>query len=537
MKRARMYSVAVGVFFACVAVPAVSAPVDEWDPEGGRGSWFGSNSVALQAASDSAPDNDFATAFPEVTLVGQASPRAVVSVGQARLGSTADSTGRWEIVHLPLNPGANHVVVHWGEGGGRVERHIEIERVAVPAGAEAVIGWNATAIDLTRTRRLFPTEGSRALAMVHAAMFDAANSIDPRCAPYLGVVAAPGGADMTAAVSEAARATLVALFPLDQAEVDAFHTLVIGAIAEGPARDRGIEVGRAAAAQLLAARKEDGSKPGTAAYRPRNGPGRWRPTRPAFRPSVTPHWVGVRPFAIESATQFRLPAPPPIGSPEYANAVEEVRRVGCFDSAERTADQTLLARYWSDGLSTGMPPGHWNRIAALMARNKKIDLYTTTRMYAMLNFALADSAIACWEGKYHYDLWRPVTAIHLADKDGNDATVPDELWEPLITTPPFPEYPSGHSTFSGAAAEILVYFFGEDVPFDCPSEYLPETYSIPNVSRHFASVREAAKEASVSRVYGGIHYRFSCEAGLEQGKAIAQHVLAHCLLEKGRPAR
>jgi hypothetical protein len=206
--------------------------------------------------------------------------------------------------------------------------------------------------------------------------------------------------------------------------------------------------------------------------------------------------------------------------------VLEVQSIGGKTSTTRTPEQTQIARFWADQAGTATPPGHWNSIATAIAHREGLTLRESTGLLATLNVALGDSGIATWKMKYDVDLWRPVTAIQLADQDDRPGTVPDPLWESLIITPPFPEYPSGHSTFSGAAATVLTQWFGEGFAFSAESDNLPLQFGIPNVTRSFPSFEAAAKEASMSRVYGGIHYRFGSEDGLTMGNAIGQWTLS-----------
>jgi hypothetical protein len=210
-------------------------------------------------------------------------------------------------------------------------------------------------------------------------------------------------------------------------------------------------------------------------------------------------------------------------SAQYAADLNEVKSLGAMNSTTRTADQTNIARFWADGANTSTPPGHWNRIAQTVGTAQGNTLSENARMFALLNLAEADAAIVSWDNKFQTDFWRPITAIRLADQDGNAGTDPDPNWVPLITTPPFPTYTSGHSTFSAAAAEILSSFYGTDnISFTTSAEGAP---GVPD--RSFTSFSQAALEAANSRIYGGIHYRFDSEHGLENGRALGQFVFAN----------
>jgi membrane-associated phospholipid phosphatase len=200
--------------------------------------------------------------------------------------------------------------------------------------------------------------------------------------------------------------------------------------------------------------------------------------------------------------------------------MEEVRRLGGEKSKDRTEEQTLIAKFWSDFSYTSTPPGHWNHIARDLVRVRQLPLAETARLFALLNVAMADAGIAVWDTKYHYNLWRPITAIRRAGEDGNAATAPDPAWMSLLPSPPHPEYVSGHAGFSGAAARILAQQFGGDAV-----ELATTSDSVPGVVRHFHSFQSCAEEIARSRVYGGIHYAMSGRAGLALGKRVAEHTL------------
>ena len=234
------------------------------------------------------------------------------------------------------------------------------------------------------------------------------------------------------------------------------------------------------------------------------GPGAWEPTPPAFAAYLLPQWGFVAPFAMESSDALRPPGPPPLDSAEWAADYNEVKALGAAVESTRTADQTEIARFWADGAGTETPPGHWNHIAQDVAAAQGNTLEQNARLFALLNLALADAAICAWDAKYAFNFWRPVTAIRFGDTDGNDATAADPTWSSFIATPPFPDYTSGHSTFSGAAARVLARFFGrDDIAFVTGSD------ALPGVTRSFAGFAAAAAEAGVSRIYGGIHYTVS----------------------------
>jgi membrane-associated phospholipid phosphatase len=260
---------------------------------------------------------------------------------------------------------------------------------------------------------------------------------------------------------------------------------------------------------MLALRANDNSAL-VVPYAPIVLPGFWVPTPPAFAPALLPNWPLVTPFAMTSGAQFRSAPPPALGSAEYTTAFDEVRTVGSATSATRTADQTQIALFWADGGGTVTPPGHWVRIGITAAASQNNRLSTNARMFALLGMGLADAAICAWDSKYAFNYWRPITGIRQADTDGNPATAQEATWTPLIGTPPFPSFTSGHSTFSATAARVLA-----------------------GVTRSFASFSAAAAEAGQSRIYGGIHWQFDNTAALAAGSQLGDHVYARYLARIG----
>jgi membrane-associated phospholipid phosphatase len=357
------------------------------------------------------------------------------------------------------------------------------------------------------------------MAIVHLAVADAVAAVDRSFEPYAVEVSLRRPASAKAAVAGAAHRALVGLYPDQAAASRATLRDSLAAVPAGPGRLRGFLLGRHVAQRTLAMRRLDGADaaPG---YAPGDGPGRWEPTPPAFADALLPQWPEVTPFAIGTGDRFRPQDPPSLGDDAYAEAFEEVKRLGAVASAARTADQTEVARFWADGPGTSTPPGHWNAIAAELAEARGATLAEEARLFATLNVALADAGIASWDAKYAFDLWRPITAIRRADTDGDPRTEPDPGWEPLLPTPPFPTCTSGHSTFSGAAEAVLSASFGPETSFTTGSE------GLPGVTRSFDSLAEAAEEAGMSRIYGGIHFQFDNLDGLESGRAVGRYVVA-----------
>jgi hypothetical protein len=389
--------------------------------------------------------------------------------------------------------------------------------------ADVVTEWNNAALDAIRAGHTAPPIASRSLAILHASIYDAINGIARTHEPYLVQSAVPASASREAAASAAAHQALVNLLPADASTFDTLHTAILAAIPDGPHKVAGIVWGGFVANQILAARANDGSDaivppPGG------GGPGAWVPTPPAFVPYLLPQWGFVAPFGMSSSSQFRPPGPPSLDSPRYAADYNEVKQFGAAVGSTRTEDQTEIALFWADGAGTETPPGHWNSIAQTIAAARGNPLEENARLFALLNIAMADAAICAWDAKYTFDFWRPVTAINF--------TEPQLNWASFIVTPPFPDYVSGHSTFSAAAATVLPLFYDtEDLPFTIGSDFLP------GVHRSFLTCLDAAEEAAVSRIYGGIHFRSASEDGLQAGVSIGEWTATHYLQPKRNRSR
>jgi hypothetical protein len=396
--------------------------------------------------------------------------------------------------------------------------------------ADVVIGWNEVALDLIRSGNTPPPAASRNLAILHAAIYDAVNGCVGSNEPYHVTTAAPDGASPEAAATAAAHAALLALYPAAQALIDAEYADSLAGIPDGPAKTDGIAYGEDVAEAILELRSNDGSA-NSFPYPGSTEPGQWRPHESfggIIRPALAPHWGTVTPFVMDSGDQFRPPPPPALRSLQYAFDLNLVKKLGEIDSRLRTKEQTEIAAFWGYGPGTATPPGHWNQIATVVALKRGNSLAENARLYALLNLAMADAAISCWEAKYLYNLWRPITAIPLADTDGNRFTQPDADWKPLLFTPPFPEYTSGHSTFSGTAAAVLIGFYKRDrVSFSVGSD------DLPGVFRSYDRFSGAAFESGMSRIYGGIHYLSANLHGLKAGHDIGEWTLKHFL----RPLR
>ncbi|MFM8359599.1 MAG: vanadium-dependent haloperoxidase, partial [Verrucomicrobiota bacterium] len=403
--------------------------------------------------------------------------------------------------------------------------------VGLPAAeSNPVLDWNAALLKAVRAESTAPTLCSRNAAILHAAIYDAVNSIVRSHHPYRFLLDPPAPVDPEAAAAGAGHAVLGALYPSFQGSSD--NLLEEWQATEPPtaALTNGLALGREVARRMLALRADDGAST-QVPYIPSADPGQWRRTPPFFRPPLDPHWRFVRPFAVDRMTEpYVSPPPPPFDSAEYAASYEEVRSIGARRSAVRTADQAQSAVFWSDFTYTVTPPGHWQEVTATIILGQGTDLAGSARLMALLCLAQADSAIACWETKYRYNTWRPVTAIRRGDEDGNAATVAEPEWEALLNAPNFPEYPSGHSIFSQASAAILRAFYGTDaLTFTATSD------SQPGVQRTYRSLQACADEIAQGRVWGGIHFGFASAAGKRAGGGSAIHLRAPPPLEHDPP--
>ncbi len=393
---------------------------------------------------------------------------------------------------------------------------------ATPVRADAVLDWNAHAVNaIVITAGQVPPRALIRLAMVHLAMYDAVNAIEGvPFEPYLNLPTVLQPASEDAAAATAAHDVLVALFPSQAANLDAKYSVSLAALPDDIARANGIAVGRDAAAALLNARAHD-RRDNTVIYTPGSGPGVWIPTPSAFLSAQAPETAFVQPFVLNSGSQFRPDPPFSLGSEEWARDYNEVKQLGRgpdeFDGT-RTAEQTNIARFWADN-----PPLQWNRAWRALSAANGLALADNARYFAMLTSASADALIACWDAKYFYNFWRPVTAIRAGDTDGNAATEQDDSWISFIVTPPHPEYPAAHGCFSGASTETLKYFFGTDEVFSIDSNF-PRVVTAVRTYMRFS---DALEEVLDARIYGGMHYRNSTRIGANIGKQVSRFTTTH----------
>ena len=380
-----------------------------------------------------------------------------------------------------------------------------------------VVAWNQELLHIVRTPGSQPASihPTRSFAILDAAIYDSVVSITRDGHPYLISVPAPRDARIDAAAAQAGHDSLALLYPRFQAELDALLIAQLAAIPDGKQKQQGINVGADVAARLVAARANDGSAETPPSFVAGTQPGDYRPTPPAFPAPAFTGWANVTPFVIDSASEFRPAPPPAVTTAAYAQALNEVKSLGQAGSTTRTADQTIAAKFWA-------PPiwNTWNEIAARAAVAHRTDLETTARLFEVLNLTFADSAIAFYDAKYHYDVWRPVTAIRLGDTIGNPAIAGDPTWTPLAVTAPDPSYPGAHSTISAAGALVLASFFPND------SNIAVTSVALPGTVRTFASFGEIANEAGLSRIYAGQHTPLDDAAGRTLGAAVAGLVLS-----------
>jgi PAP2 superfamily protein len=417
--------------------------------------------------------------------------------------------------------------------------------ITVPARADDVTDWNQEMLRASLVAGSSPLAQSRISAIVQAAVFDAVNGIERRYAPIHVPAGGPAGASRRAAAVQAAYVALVHLYPTQLATFDARRTISLSSIAVDDSADAiasGIAWGENVANQIWAWRLTDGIGSTTPSWPGNTAIGQWRPTPNAPYPGTSsngagyPQFVFMTPWVIASPSQFRPGPPPSLASALYARDYIETKSMGSFASTTRTSDQTTGAYFWNAGTASYL----WNHVAVSLLkargddgdrdgreeddlagphRDRRSSLLNSARILGTLDIAMADAAIACWDAKYAYNYWRPITAIRETADDGNAATVSDTTWTPLFATPAFPEYPSGHSCVSGAAATILAHEFGERTHFRMDSDVLL------GVTRSFESFSAALADVQDARIFAGIHFRTATEVGLTLGAAVGRAVM------------
>lgn len=394
--------------------------------------------------------------------------------------------------------------------------------------ANPVFDWTELMIDAIRVDNSGPTLSSRNLAILHTSIYDAVNSLERTHQPYRFQLPANADTSLEAAAVGAAHEVIIHLYPGVSARGDQMLQEFQGTNSANAAVTDGLKLGREIAGMALLNRQNDGASVDVP-YIPSAEPGMWRRTAPFFRPPIAPHWRYVDFFGLFDVEEYLPKEPPRLDSAEYAASYNEVKLWGAKDSRVRTTDQTEVAHFWSDFSYTSMPPGHWHLIALTIARSKNASLPESARLFALLSMAQADAAVVCWEAKYRYNLWRPITAIQQGEQDGNSATEGDDAWDSLLAAPPFPSYVSGHSTFSKASAAVLASFYGTDqIAFSAQAD------GLPGVTRSFTSLSQCADEIGMSRIYGGIHFDFDNVAGKLSGAKIGDFIGRNYLLPLDR---
>jgi PAP2 superfamily len=393
------------------------------------------------------------------------------------------------------------------------------------ARTDAVLDWNVIAVNTAVANSQNPYAQARSAAIVQLAVFESVNAITGEYHPYLGTIEAPPGASADAAAIQAAYRVLSTYFPLSASTLDADLANSLAAIPDGQAKTNGIATGEAAALAMIALRANDGSSPPQVKIPGPPVPGEWQATPSCpivngIAVGTAFQWQNVTPFGIPSASEFLLDPPPALASREYARTYDEVMTVGSIESTERPQDRANVALFYA----ASSPTQVFNQAIQQVAREQRRSLSENARALAVMNMAMNDSLVASFLNKYHYNFWRPETAIHAGNTDGNPRTDPDPSYVPFVTTPCFPSYPSNHGSAANGAAEILRRIYGEGGHFITLSNL-----AVPNIVLHYTTFKQITDDISDARVYGGIHYRTDQVAGERLGKAIGRAVYKHNL--------
>ena len=382
-----------------------------------------------------------------------------------------------------------------------------------------VVQWNRTLLVIVRTPKAQPAtiHPTRSFAIMHAAIYDAVNDIDGTLKPYLvHLTGVSRFASQDAAADAAAHAVLVALYPNFQTMLDAQLQQLLAQIPEGSGKTEGIRIGQTVAERILALRSNDGSANAPIPFIFGTAAGDYQSTPPNFpkQPQFT-NWPFVAPFALERANQFRPGPPPALTSDTYSDVFNEVKSLGIAGSTTATPDQALTGRFWNGAIQN-----YWNEITQTAAAAHSLTTAQNAHLFALLNLTFADGVIAFYDAKYTYNFWRPVTAIREAASDGNPQTLPDPNWLPEVgNTTPDPAYPGAHAVISASGASVLISFFkGNHFDFTVTSEVLP------GVERSFTSFSAAAEEATLSRIFAGVHFRSDLTTGQRLGRQVADFV-------------
>jgi hypothetical protein len=382
------------------------------------------------------------------------------------------------------------------------------------ANADVITDWNDKVVTAGVKASQAPFVHTRAVAIMHVAMFDAVNSIDRRYSPYRTQLPAAPGTSREVAAAAAAHFALARLYPDQAKDFDSFYQMSLTTVPDGEPKSKGIQLGEAVATEILALRAKDGASVPNS-YRPYTAVGIYVPTALP----VASDWGRVTPFTLKESSQFRPAAPISPQSAQWAKDYNEVKKMGAKTGSARSAEQTNIARLWE---MTG--PGLHNPIVRQLVATKQRDILDNARLFALYGMAMADSYIAVFDAKYAYNFWRPVTAIRNGDVDGNDSTERDPTWEPFIPTPMHPEYPCAHCINSAAGATVLEFFFGDAVPtFSLTSS------TASGITRSFSRLSDYVSESIDARVYDGVHYRTSGEVGAAMGRKIGEYAVQNYL--------
>jgi hypothetical protein len=387
--------------------------------------------------------------------------------------------------------------------------------LAGPVSADVITDWNEKTVALVTARTMLPPQAERVMATVHVAMFDAVNSIERRYLPYKLQLPAAKETSKEAAAAVAAATVLAALLPNSGDEMKTALAAYLATIPPGISKDDGVKLGEAVATKIAAERANDGA--GAAdAYRPKTRPGVYVPT-PITASSM---WPNVTPFAMTSPTQFRPKPPISLHGEQWASDFNEIQKLGGKTSTARSAQQNEDGRFW---LVTGAPSYH--PLVRQLVVAKKMDVVDTARFMALVSAATADAYIAVFEAKYHYDFWRPITAIRNGDTDDNPATEREATWQPIDNTPMHPEYPCAHCITSATIATVAEIVLGSaDVP-----EIVMTSATAPGVTHRWTNLWTYADEVSLARIYAGFHYRFSTRVGQDMGRNIGRFVVENVM--------
>lgn len=412
-----------------------------------------------------------------------------------------------------------------GKAGWRIVRFVcglmaTLCLSSVAAAADAVLDWNSIAVNTAVANKQNPFAQARTAAVVQLAVFEAVNAVTRQYQPYLGTVTAPAGASAEAAAVEASYRVLSIYFPASQAALSAARGSSLAAIPDGQAKVDGIAVGDAAATAMIALRAHDGSAPAQFKAPGAPVPAEWQATASCpivngVASGIAYQWQNVTPFGIVRASDFMLGPPPALTSEAYARAYNEVMAVGSIDSTERPQDRANVALFYA----ASSPTQVFNQAARQVAEQQGRSLAENARALALINMAMNDSLVASFLTKYHYNFWRPETAIHGGNLDSNAKTTDDPDWAPFIATPCFPSYPSNHGSAANAAAEVMRRLYGE-----AGHAMTLSNPAVPTIVLQYSSFREICDDISDARVYGGIHFRTDQVAGAHLGRAVGQAV-------------